>query len=361
MESHGSSVSVLINNFNYANYLPQALDSVLAQTVPANEIIVVDDGSTDDSRSVISDFAARHPTIRPVFKPNGGQASSYNAGVAASSGAILCFLDSDDTWFPGKLEAVVAAHRTHAFVQHEVLKNGEPNFHIPSGRFDRTHLLRQYGYLFLFSPSSALSLRRELAERIFPIPEQELRLCADIFVMLVATYLEGVHTLLEPFGIYRIHENNHWQKRRKRKNDSLLKYYEVHEMVNRWLFERSLPPIPGFNLLMKTRFKKDLLRIEPNQKYYVYGTGAAGDDIADYIEDEGSEILAFVDSFAKTDNGEFRGHKVIRPATLTTLLQPEDRLVIASRYIREILDTLQQNGIDAGRVDYLPSFFKQAE
>ncbi len=355
------SISVLINNYNYANYLPQALDSVLAQTVAATEIIVVDDGSTDDSRAVISSYAARHSTILPVLKPNGGQGSAYNAGVAKASGDILCFLDSDDTWFPRKIETVLAAHHTHAFVQHEVLKNGEPNFHIPSGRFDRTALLRQYGYLYLFSPSSALSIRRDLAERIFPIPEPELRLCADIFVMLAATYLEGVHTLLDPLAIYRIHENNNWQKRCKRKFDSELRYYEVQEMVNRWLFDRSLRPIPCFTLLNKIRFKKDLLRIEPNQRYYVYGTGTAGDDVADHIKDEGSEIIAFVDSFAINDDGVFRGHKVIRPETLATRLETDDRIVIASCHIRQILDKLDACGIDSVRVDYLPSFFKHDE
>jgi glycosyltransferase involved in cell wall biosynthesis len=357
MESHDVSASVLINNYNYAEYLPDAIDSVLAQTYPAKEIIIVDDGSTDDSEAVIRGYAEKDNRIIPVFKENGGQASAYNAGVAAASGGILCFLDSDDEWLPTKLEKVVSAHKHHGFVQHEVLKNGKPNFQIPSGRFDRTRLVREYGHLFLFSPSSALSVSSELAARIFPIPEPELRLCADIFVMLAATYLDGVHTILEPLGIYRMHEQNNWQQRKKCRYDSVLKYYEVHELVNKWLFKQHLSPIPGFNLLMSVRLKKDVLRIESNQSYYVYGTGKSGREVTELIEDEGGEILAFVDSFVENDVGQFLGRKVIGPATLARILKENERVVIASCFIAEILETLENQGIHHSRVDFLPDLF----
>ena len=86
----GPLVSVLINNYNYQQYLEQAIDSALAQDYVPIEIIVVDDGSTDDLRSIIGRYGSK---IRAVFKSNGGQASAFNAGVNASRGDILCFLD----------------------------------------------------------------------------------------------------------------------------------------------------------------------------------------------------------------------------------------------------------------------------
>ncbi len=89
-------ISVLINNYNYARFLPACIDSVLAQDYADFEIIVVDDGSTDDSRDIIASYGTR---IVPVLKENGGQASSFNAGFAASSGQILCLLDADDAFF----------------------------------------------------------------------------------------------------------------------------------------------------------------------------------------------------------------------------------------------------------------------
>src|SRR5687768_9956304 len=86
-------VSIVINNFNYGEFLGEAIESALQQTYAPVEVIVVDDGSTDSSRQVISDFSS----VIPVLKSNGGQGSAMNAGFRVSTGAIICFLDSDDT------------------------------------------------------------------------------------------------------------------------------------------------------------------------------------------------------------------------------------------------------------------------
>ena len=84
-------VSIVIDNFNYGRFLGAAIDSALAQTYPHVELIVVDDGSTDDSREVISSYGDR---VSAVFKPNGGHASAFNAGFRASHGCIVMFLDA---------------------------------------------------------------------------------------------------------------------------------------------------------------------------------------------------------------------------------------------------------------------------
>src|SRR5260221_4951064 len=86
-------VSIAINNFNYAAYVGQCIDSALAQTYRPIEVVVVDDGSTDGSRTVIERYADR---IRTLFKPNGGQASAMNAGFAMASGNVGLFIVADD-------------------------------------------------------------------------------------------------------------------------------------------------------------------------------------------------------------------------------------------------------------------------
>src|SRR5437764_1069566 len=86
-------VSVIINNYNYGRFLAEAIESALSQTLPATEVIVVDDGSTDNSPEVIGRYEGR---IRSIMKSNGGQASALNAGFGASSGDVVIFLDADD-------------------------------------------------------------------------------------------------------------------------------------------------------------------------------------------------------------------------------------------------------------------------
>ncbi|MGL5878790.1 MAG: glycosyltransferase family 2 protein, partial [Xenococcaceae cyanobacterium] len=98
-------VSILINNYNYGKFLPEAIDSALAQTYDRCETIVVDDGSTDNSQEIIASYGDR---IVPIFKTNGGQASAFNAGFAASSGDIICFLDADDVFLPEKAAAIAS-------------------------------------------------------------------------------------------------------------------------------------------------------------------------------------------------------------------------------------------------------------
>jgi glycosyltransferase involved in cell wall biosynthesis len=96
-----SLVSVIIPNYNYAHFLREAIDSVLAQTYSNIEIIVVDDGSTDGSREVIESYGNQ---IRAVFQQNKGVSAARNNGVKAGDGEYIAFLDADDIWLPEKIE-----------------------------------------------------------------------------------------------------------------------------------------------------------------------------------------------------------------------------------------------------------------
>lgn len=99
------TVSVVIPVYNHARYLAEAIASALEQTRPAAEVIVVDDGSTDETPQVL----ARHrDRVRVVEQANRGVAAARNAGAALARGELLAFLDADDAWLPGKLEAQAA-------------------------------------------------------------------------------------------------------------------------------------------------------------------------------------------------------------------------------------------------------------
>src|SRR5438477_3130042 len=94
-------VSVVIPNYNYAHFVGDAIDSVLAQTFADFEIIVVNNGSTDSSLEVLQRYEDR---IRLFDQDNRGQAGARNRGIEESQGELIAFLDADDVWEPNKLE-----------------------------------------------------------------------------------------------------------------------------------------------------------------------------------------------------------------------------------------------------------------
>lgn len=100
-----AAVSVIIPAYNAEMYLGEAIASVLAQSVPAAEVIVVDDGSADRTGEVASAFGDR---VRLITRPNSGSAAARNTGVRESTGDHIAFLDADDLWMPEKLAVQLA-------------------------------------------------------------------------------------------------------------------------------------------------------------------------------------------------------------------------------------------------------------
>jgi glycosyltransferase involved in cell wall biosynthesis len=106
-------VSVIVPCFNYAQTLGETLQSVLAQTLPEWECIVVDDGSTDDTRGAVAAFAARDARIRYLRQENRGPAAARNRGIEAAAGRYLQFLDADDLLAPDKLAVQASSLDAH--------------------------------------------------------------------------------------------------------------------------------------------------------------------------------------------------------------------------------------------------------
>ncbi len=207
------AMSVLINNYNYARFVGRAIDSVLAQQTPDVEIIVVDDGSSDQSCSILETYGDR---IKVLFQENQGQAAAINAAVKLSSGDMLSFLDADDWWAPDKLSATAAAFHANpqaSLVYHRLqpaLTDGSPILKpIPrtlcSG--DLSRRLTQSAGWWPFPMTSAIAVRRSAWDAAGDIPKQ-FRISADAWLVGIYPFLGDIAALPDPLGFYRIHNNN---------------------------------------------------------------------------------------------------------------------------------------------------------
>lgn len=109
MKMKGSPlISIVTPTYNRANFLPEAIESVLSQDYENYELLIIDDGSTDNSKDVIEKYMDSKK-IRYLYQSNSGQSVARNRGIEEANGDFICFLDSDNRWLPGKLSASVEA------------------------------------------------------------------------------------------------------------------------------------------------------------------------------------------------------------------------------------------------------------
>ncbi|NMB80469.1 MAG: glycosyltransferase, partial [Ignavibacteria bacterium] len=118
-------VSIIVPSYNQAEWLPFTLDSIIAQTYPLWEAVVVDDGSTDNTWEIIEKYSKKDNRIKGIHKENGGISSALNAGINAAIGKYFCWLSSDDLFYPNKLE-----------LQINVFQNLDESYGIVFGEFD---------------------------------------------------------------------------------------------------------------------------------------------------------------------------------------------------------------------------------
>lgn len=108
-------VSVIIPAFNAAKYIRQALNSVLAQTYRAFEVIVVDDGSSDATADIVEEFAKKDARVQLVRQHNAGVGAARNKAIRMACGEYIAPVDADDIWFPEKLEKQVACMEQYSW------------------------------------------------------------------------------------------------------------------------------------------------------------------------------------------------------------------------------------------------------
>lgn len=212
-------VSILISNYNYGRYLSDSIDSVLQQTYRNLEVIICDDGSTDNSLLMLERYRSLDHRIRVIRQANGGQSLALNVAFRESTGKIICLLDADDVFLPDKLDFVVRALTTapdSGLAVNRMLlvdKDRKPLADIPTlydlpsgwqGALPNCSGLRIVPGL---PPTSGLSLHRSLAEALFPLPAG-LRAYSDTLIQVVAPLMTPIVAIKAPLSEYRIHGAN---------------------------------------------------------------------------------------------------------------------------------------------------------
>lgn len=208
------SIAAVVINYNYGRYVRQAVDSLLRQDTPFREVVVIDDGSTDDSRAVL---AALPDAVRVVHKTNGGQLSAAVASLSLLSSEYVYFLDADDLALPTLVTEVarllpsgpVKVQFPLQAVSDDLVPTGSVFPTFPAG-YDSARMRADNAILgfYVCPPTSGNVYRRDVLMQL-PLDELDQRDFIDGPPTLVQPYLGPVASLPEPLAQYRVHGRNH--------------------------------------------------------------------------------------------------------------------------------------------------------
>jgi len=288
----------LINNYNYEAYIADAIDSAVDQTIKFDEIIIVDDGSTDNSREIVISRSSQYDNIKYIFKDNGGQMSAFNAGYESSSGELICLLDSDDLLASDYLENTLKFINNNPdcdflFCAYETFgRKNDIKLRYPQDRdlgitLVRTNYTRSlYG---IGGPTSTIAIKRKIADKILPYPyTEDWRLRADDVLALGAS-LVGAHKYFNatPLVRYRLHSENGYSTSGRKTSviNELRRDLSINRLVNHYRnmmgYETNLSylayqefktnPCPDVKLLKAYyRIIRDGVKYWPTRLYYYF-------------------------------------------------------------------------------------------
>ena len=213
-------VSIIVNNYNYGRFLRAAVDSALRQTYAAVEVIVVDDGSADESHAVLQEYGA---AITPIYQRNMGQAAAFSTGFACSRGDVVIFLDADDVLLPQMAAKAAAVFETQpdtakVMVRMEVIDAAgvptgvyKPAAHLPLASGDLRRQTAQFAADIPWMPTSGNAFAARVLRQIMPVPDEYGRVGADWYVAQVTPLFGPVVFLEDVCAQYRVHQGNNYE------------------------------------------------------------------------------------------------------------------------------------------------------
>jgi hypothetical protein len=213
-------VSVLITNHNYGRFLDDAITSALAQTHFNCEIVVVDDGSVDNSLAVVE----RYPEVISIAQPHLGQAAAFNTGLERVTGDVVIFLDADDMLAPGVAQMVAETFEREPEVAKvmyrlRVVEEGgsptgavKPAEHLPLRSGDLRRYVLRFPFDMTWMATSGNAFRVQTLAQILPIPQDYYPIGADWYLSHLMPLLGEVTFLDRVGGSYRVHGANAYER-----------------------------------------------------------------------------------------------------------------------------------------------------
>lgn len=202
-------VSVIVPSYNCARYLGRAIDSASEQTYKDYEIVLVDDGSTDDTKDVAMRYGKK---VTYLYQQNQGLSAARNQGISKASGELLAYLDADDMWYPEKLERQVAfldAHQECGIVHSEMSIINEQDEVLHVRFYEETqrsvpqgYCLRQLLMRCHIQPVTVVE-RRNVFDLVGGFEKQLLVAQDYLHWIMIAAEGQAIGYLVEPLGKYR--------------------------------------------------------------------------------------------------------------------------------------------------------------
>ncbi len=223
-------ISVVIAAFNSARYIPETLESILKQTFQAFEIIVVDDGSTDNTVEIVQGYASRDARIRIVQNEHGGVTKARNTGISLARYDWIAPVDSDDVLLPHRFEKQMAAASQYPQVvgwgtyATRITMDGIPYSTQAGGpttieAFD--HMRKEKGELLVL-PASSVLLRKDIIEKVGGYSERFSGTLEDLVLLDDMAEYGPILVIPEPLILYRMYfgsTTSSWEKFRKQRVD----------------------------------------------------------------------------------------------------------------------------------------------